>query len=94
MWMCAFIYIDCHYTLPTPLQDAVDYLTWSFYYRRIRRNPNYYNLTGTSHQHIGDHLSELVESALEQLAEADCVVLEEDGDIQPLNLGMIAGACV
>lgn len=70
-------------------QDAVDYLTWSFYYRRLSQNPNYYNLTGSTHRHLSDALSELVETTLADLEASKCVAIEDEMDISPLNLGMI-----
>ncbi|KAI8977390.1 Sec63 Brl domain-containing protein [Mycotypha africana] len=71
-------------------QDAVDYLTWTFLYRRMAHNPNYYGLQGTSHRHMSDHLSELVENTLNDLEETKCITIEDEMDIIPLNLGMIA----
>ncbi|KAJ8772568.1 hypothetical protein K2173_027745 [Erythroxylum novogranatense] len=71
-------------------QDAVDYLTWTFMYRRLTQNPNYYNLQGVSHRHLSDHLSELVENTLSDLEASKCVTIEDDVDLSPLNLGMIA----
>ena len=71
-------------------QDAVDYITWSFYYRRLTQNPNYYNLTGVSHRHLSDALSELVETVLGDLEASKCISIEDDMDCAPLNLGMIS----
>ena len=71
-------------------QDAVDYLTWTFLYRRMTQNPNYYNLQGTTHRHLSDNMSELVETTLEDLKQMKCIAIEEEVDVSPLNLGMIA----
>lgn len=72
------------------LTDAVDYLTWTFYYHRLSQNPNFYRLTGTTVRHISDHLSELVENSVTELQECKLLALEEEINVLPLNLGMIA----
>ncbi|KAL7671633.1 hypothetical protein ACOME3_006524 [Neoechinorhynchus agilis] len=69
-------------------QDAVDYLTWTLMYRRMTQNPNYYNLAGLTHRHLSDHLSQLVESVLSDLAECKCIQVDEF-TCSPLNLAMI-----
>lgn len=71
-------------------QDAVDFLTWTFLYRRLVKNPNYYNLQGTTHQHLSDHLTELVESTMTRLSDTNCIVVEDEVNVSPVNLGMIA----
>jgi pre-mRNA-splicing helicase BRR2 len=71
------------------MQDAVDYITWTFLYRRLSKNPNYYNLQGTSNVHLSEHISEMVETVLGDLEESKCCQLSEEGEVSPLNLGMI-----
>ncbi|KJP85559.1 hypothetical protein AK88_04825 [Plasmodium fragile] len=63
-------------------QDAIDWITWSFFYRRIRKNPNYYGLKGVSNEHISDYLSELIESNIELLSFANCVAIESGEDLK------------
>ncbi|KXN91384.1 hypothetical protein AN958_00907 [Leucoagaricus sp. SymC.cos] len=71
-------------------QDAMDILTWTYFYRRMTQNPNYYNLHNVSHQHLSDHLSELVENTLSDLVNSKCITIEDEMDVSALNLGMIA----
>jgi pre-mRNA-splicing helicase BRR2 len=70
--------------------DAIDWITWTFYYRRLTKNPNYYNLQGTTGDHINDHLSELLETTIEELEKAQCLTVEKDVALLPANIGRIA----
>ena len=72
-------------------QDAVDWATYTYFYRRLLANPSYYGLTDTSHEGLSTHLSELVENTLKDLSEAKIVELDEEDDtVTPLNAAMIA----
>ncbi|XP_050384241.1 DExH-box ATP-dependent RNA helicase DExH12-like [Argentina anserina] len=70
-------------------EGALNYLTWTFFYRRLTQNPNYYNLQGVTHVHVSEYLSELVENTLSDLETSKCVAIE-NGDVSALNLGIIA----
>ncbi|KDO30202.1 hypothetical protein SPRG_04992 [Saprolegnia parasitica CBS 223.65] len=71
-------------------QDAVDYLTWTFLYRRLLKNPNYYQMHGSTNVHLSDHLSDMVERTVNGLAESRCIAVANELDLSPLNLGMVA----
>jgi pre-mRNA-splicing helicase BRR2 len=73
------------------IQDAIDWITWTLMYRRISKNPNYYEIAGKTGQHINDFLSELIEDTVADLAEAGCITVKENEmDVEPANIGRIA----
>ncbi|WPH02522.1 Hypothetical protein R9X50_00538700 [Acrodontium crateriforme] len=72
-------------------QDAVDWTTYTYFYRRLMANPSFYGLQDTSHEGLSAYLSELVESTLKDLSEAKIIELDEEDDtVTPLNAAMIA----
>lgn len=73
-------------------QQAVDYLTWSLFYRRLPLNPTFYNMRGNSHRYIQDHLSDMIETALSVLESSKCIAAVGDDDMAlgSQNFGMIA----
>jgi pre-mRNA-splicing helicase BRR2 len=71
--------------------DAINWTTFTYFYRRLLANPSYYSLTDTSHDGLSAHLSELVETTLKDLAEFKIIDLDEEEDtVTPLNAAMIA----
>ena len=61
-------------------QDCVDWLTFTFYYRRLQQNPSFYGLKDTSHIGLSEYLSDLVENTLKELQEAKLVEVQDDDD--------------
>lgn len=72
-------------------QDCLDYMTWTYFYRRLLQNPTYYGLEKVDPKLINTFLSNLVNKALCTLQDSYC--LEVDSDERSListALGKIA----
>ncbi|CAF4841730.1 unnamed protein product [Pieris macdunnoughi] len=72
-------------------QDILDYLTWTYFFRRLLKNPSYYNLESIEPQDVNYYLSSLVQTSLDALTNAGCVEIEEDQrTVQSTWMGRIA----
>lgn len=78
-------------------QDALDYLTWTFFFRRLHKNPSFYGLEISAAEHntiaaqqmANDYMINLIEASLNELAESSCIALQGTGDIDSTPLGKI-----
>ncbi|EPS26377.1 hypothetical protein PDE_01313 [Penicillium oxalicum 114-2] len=79
-------------------QDALDYLTWTFFFRRLHKNPSYYGLeisaeeqnTMAAHATAQDFMIELVDNSLNDLAESSCVLVDSaTGEVDSTPFGKI-----
>ncbi|XP_074317082.1 DExH-box ATP-dependent RNA helicase DExH14 [Silene latifolia] len=69
--------------------DAIHYLTWTYFYRRLMFNPAYYGLEGTDPGILSSYLSRLVQSTFEDLEDSGCIKMNDD-NVEPMMLGSIA----
>ncbi|RWA13489.1 hypothetical protein EKO27_g1592 [Xylaria grammica] len=78
-------------------QDALDYLTWTFFFRRLHKNPSYYGLEISAEEHntiaaqqlANDFMVDMVNKSLDELALSKCVEIYPNGDVDPTPLGKI-----
>jgi len=78
-------------------QDALDYLTWTFFFRRLHKNPSFYGLEISAEEHntiaaqtmANDYMVQLVETSLKELGESSCAIAEPTGEVNPTPLGKI-----
>lgn len=70
--------------------DAINWTTFTYFYRRLLANPSYYGLTSTTHEGLSNFMSDLVETTLRELSESKIIDFEEDdGTVAPQNAAMI-----
>ena len=76
----------------TSKQEAVDWLTLTFLFRRLGPNPNHYNLASRQPAEINNFISQLIEDTVEDLQACKCVTVDEETELvlMPANLGRIA----
>ena len=70
----------------TSHQEAVEYLAWTFLYRRLLQNPSYYGLVDSSSESLESYTDQLISDCLLSLEEAGCITLEGQELIKPLNV--------
>ena len=81
----------------TTKQDALDYLTWTFFFRRLHKNPSFYGLEISAEENntiaaqamANEYMVDLVESSLKELSESSCAAVESTGEVDPTPLGKI-----
>ncbi|KAI9887644.1 MAG: hypothetical protein M1823_000508 [Watsoniomyces obsoletus] len=78
-------------------QDALDYLTWTFFFRRLHKNPSFYGLEISTEEHNTSaaqelaslYMIQLVDKSLTELEESKCIVIHSNGDVESTPLGKI-----
>lgn len=58
-------------------QEAMDYITWTYFFRRLLMNPSYYNLENVEHGEVNKYLSSLVQSCVGELEQSYCLEVDE-----------------
>lgn len=58
-------------------QECVDWITYTYFYRRIHANPTFYGVKNNTEYGISAYLTELVESTLNDLAKLSLIEIQE-----------------
>ncbi|VDP20099.1 unnamed protein product [Schistosoma margrebowiei] len=78
----------------TTMQEALDYLTWTFFFRRLYSNPCYYGLESCDTKSVNNFLSGLITNACDQLRDSSCLQYDQTDHNQyvliPTALGRLA----
>ena len=71
------------------ISDCVEYLTWTYFFRRLVMNPSYYELLDSSTEGVEKHLLMMIEGVLKDLVSANCITVIDDFEVFSTPLGAI-----
>eukprot|EP01041_Mallomonas_annulata_P004134 gene4134-8214_t len=72
-------------------RDCLDYLSWTYFFRRLGANPSYYQLDSTKPEAMEIYLRNFIDSILNDLKSAGCILMDEDDfELVSTNIGHIA----
>lgn len=67
--------------------DAVGYLVWTFFARRVKANPSYYGAKSSSSEHVEEFLSLTADETLTKLQDEGCIEIDENDVVKASTLG-------
>lgn len=80
----------------TDKQGCIDYLSWTYFFRRLINNPKFYGLEIKKNEQqqknkkINDFLVKIVDDCLNKLQKSGCIKIIDDFYFEPLSLGFLA----
>ena len=60
------------------MQDGIEYLTWTFLFRRILKNPTYYQLEDVEAKTVNKYLRDLLRTVLWDLNDSGCLEFNDE----------------
>jgi len=70
-------------------ESCIDYISWTYFFRRLTKNPTYYGLNEKTAKGLNLFLGKLVDSTFKELVSAGCIEFDhEDASVKPTKLGL------
>lgn len=75
----------------TSVDNCIDYMTWTYFFRRLVKNPSFYNMEKAKGATLlNEYLKELIMSCLVKLEKAKCIDMnKEDGSLVSTSFGYL-----
>jgi len=65
-------------------------MTWTYFFRRLIKNPSYYCLAKVDAKSLNEFLNKLVSDCLDELFKSKCITIHDEGQINSTLLGYLS----